>query len=264
MLSTVSGAIGISGDSEFDKLLQTYGEGILDIQLVGSFTSASGTSGEGEDEPNADVQQDLSGLYEKYQNDERVEFIIPSQAFENIKITVDGQTHTVEKTGNTPVLTKLLSGSIPASDEFQVVIPLKFAESLGLTPESALGKKIDFSATIYKWIDNKPIEKPVKLQATVCGVADNTTTYEYEGEIMNFSVDDSFFFNRAAIEEVCKQAGIENESANFIIRAKTPEDMISLKDELNKSGIVPLGQFELVEDMVRLNKPLSSQVQRVY
>lgn len=106
LLVTVSGTIGSSGDSEFDKLLQTYGEGILDISLVGSFTGAAGTSGEDEDKPNADVEQDLSGLYEKYQDDERVEFIIPSQAFENIEITSDGQTYTVEKTGNTPVLTK--------------------------------------------------------------------------------------------------------------------------------------------------------------
>lgn len=252
LLTSASSAIGDRGNAEFEKLLQTYGDGILDIVLADSFTGAAGTAGEDENKPNADVEQDLSGLYEKYQNDERVEFIVPSQAFENIKITSDGQTYTVEKTGNTPVLTKLLSGSFPTDDKFQVIIPLKFAERLGLTPESAIGKEIDFSATIYKWINNQPVEKPVKLQATICGVADNTVTYDYEGKTMKFTVDDSFFFNRAAVEEVRKQAGIENDSVDFIIRAKTPEDMISLKDELNKSGIVPLGQFELVEDMVRL------------
>ncbi|MBM6694151.1 ATP-binding cassette domain-containing protein [Pseudoflavonifractor capillosus] len=259
LLATVSGAIGSSGDREFDKLLQTYGEGILDISLVGSFTGAAGTSGEDEDKPNQDVEQDLSGLYETYVQDPRVEFIVPSQAFDNIQVTVGGQTHTVEQSGNTPVLTKLLSGSIPAGDDFQVVIPEKFAQSLGWTTESALGKTVEFSATINKWVNNQPIAKPVTLQATVCGVADNTVVYEYEGQTMSFTVDDSFFFNRAAIEEVRRQAGIQGDSANMILRAETPEDMISLKDELNQKGIVPLGQFELVEDMVRLNRQTAQQ-----
>lgn len=258
LLTTFSGAIGESGQAEFNKLVETYGEGILDISLVGSFMSASGTD-DADGGPNGKVEQDLSGLYEKYQNDERVEFIVTSQAFENINVTVDGKSHSVEKTGNTPVLTKLLSGNIPNGDEFQVVIPLKFAENIGLTPETALGKSIDFSATIFQWINNQPIEKPVTLQATVCGVSDNTVVYDYEGQQYTYSVDDSFFFNKSAIEEVRKQAGIENENTNFIIRAKTPADLISLKDELNKSGIVPLGRFELVEDIVRLNQQTTEQ-----
>ena len=259
LLTTFSGAIGESGQSEFDSLVETYGEGILDISLVGSFMSASGADGTNDDKPNGDVNQDLGGLYEKYQNDERVEFIISSQAFENIKVTIDGQSHSVEKTGSSPVLTKLLSGNIPNGDEFQVVIPLKFTKSIGLTPETAIGKKIDFSATIFQWINNKPIEKPVKLQATVCGVSDNTVVYDYEGKQYTYTVDDSFFFNKSAVEEVRRQAGIENESANFVMRAKTPADLISLKDELNKSGIVPLGRFELVEDIVRLNQQTTEQ-----
>lgn len=256
LLTTFSGAIGQSSQSEFDSLVETYGEGILDIGLVGSFMNAAGGN---DDKPNGDVSQDLGGLYEKYENDERVEFIISMQPFENIKITLDGKTHTVEKTGNSPVLTKLLSGNIPAGNEYQVVIPLKFAESIGLTPESAIGKKIDFSATIYQWVNNQPLEKPVNIQATVCGVADNNVVYDYEGKQYSFTVDDSFFFNRSAIEEIRKQAEVEDKEANFTIRAKTPADLISLKDELNKSGIVPLGRFELVEDIVRLNQQTAEQ-----
>lgn len=257
-LTMFSGAVGESGQAEFDKLIATYGEGILDISLVGSFMSASGADGT-DSGPNGNVDQDLSGLYEKYQKDERVEFIISSQAFENINVIVDGQSYSVEKSGSTPVLTKLLSGSIPNGDKFQVVIPLEFTESIGLTPETVIGTKIDFSATIFQWIDNQPIEKPVKLQATVCGVSDNTVVYDYEGQQYTYAVDDSFFFNKSAVEEVRRQAGIVNESANFVIRAKTPADLISLKDELNKSGIVPLGRFELVEDIVRLNQQTSEQ-----
>ena len=35
--------------------------------------------------------------------------------------------------------------------------------------------------------------------------------------------------------------------------------MIAIKDELNANGIVPLGQFELVEDMVRLQEQTTQQ-----
>ena len=63
LLTTFSGAIGKSGQSEFDSLVETYGEGILDISLIGSFMSASGADGTNDDKPNGDVNQDLSGLY---------------------------------------------------------------------------------------------------------------------------------------------------------------------------------------------------------
>lgn len=258
LLTTLSGAVSSGTDGEFQKLVETYGENILDISIISSFMSASGADGSDSGQ-GGNVDQNIGGLYEKYQSDDRVEFIITSQAFENIKLTLDGKTHTVEKTGNSPVLTKLISGSIPSGDEYSVVIPLKFAESIGLTPETAIGKRISFSATIFKWINNSPIEKPVKIDATVCGVADNTVVTDYEGQTYEYTIDDSFFFNKSANEELRRQAGIENEPANFTIRAKTPEDLISLKDELNRSGIVPLGRFELVEDIVRLNEQTSEQ-----
>ena len=55
------------------------------------------------------------------------------------------------------------------------------------------------------------------------------------------------------------QAEVKNGEVNFSIRAKTPADMIAIKDELNAGGIVPLGRFELVEDMVRLNQQTNQQ-----
>ena len=258
LLTTFNGVLSKSGQGEFDRLVDTYGESILDIDLVGSFMSASG-SGTQEEKPNGDVDQDIGGLYEKYQDDSRVEFLVTMQAFEDIQVTLEGKSYTVEKSGNSPVLTKLLSGTIPAGEDFQVVIPLKLAENMGFTPETALGKTIDFSASVFQWQGHTPIPKPVKLTATICGVADNTVVFDYEGQQSSFTVDDSFFFNRSAMEEIRSQAGISDKSANFTMRAKTPEDLISLKDELNKMGIVPLGRFELVEDIVRLNQQTARQ-----
>lgn len=259
MLVSMSGVVMQSGQSEFDQLIKTYGEGILDINLIGSFMSASGANGQDNQQPGGSVNQDLEGLYEKYQDDQRVEYVVSMQAFENIKVTMDQQIYTIEKTGNSPVLNKLLIGDIPVGHEYQVVVPLKFVENSKMTKEDILGKKIDFSATIFQWVHNQPLEKPVHISATICGVADNTVVYDYEGKTYSFCVDDSFFFNKAAILEMRKQAGVDAKSGNFTLRAKTPADLIDLKDELNRSGIVPLGQFELVEDIVRLNEQTTHQ-----
>ena len=61
------------------------------------------------------------------------------------------------------------------------------------------------------------------------------------------------------IDDARKQAGIEKTESNFSIRTKTPESLIEIKDELNAEGIVPLGRFELVEDIVRLNSQTTEQ-----
>ncbi|MEG0378908.1 MAG: macrolide ABC transporter ATP-binding protein/permease, partial [Eubacterium sp.] len=53
--------------------------------------------------------------------------------------------------------------------------------------------------------------------------------------------------------------GMDINTMNFLIRAKTPADMIAIKDELSSQGIVPIGRFELVEDMVRLNRQTTDQ-----
>ncbi len=68
-----------------------------------------------------------------------------------------------------------------------------------------------------------------------------------------------FFFDTATLQELRKQAGILDNNINFLIRPKTPADMISIKDELFKQGIVPSGRFTVVEDLLKLNKQANEQ-----
>lgn len=91
LLVTASGAIADSGQSAFQKLFDTYGDSILDISIVGSFTSAGGSDGTKNDEPNADVSQNIDGLYDKYLNDNRISHIVYTQAYNDISVTVDGK-----------------------------------------------------------------------------------------------------------------------------------------------------------------------------
>lgn len=259
LLTTVSGTIEGSSQGEFDELIDTYGEGLTDISVVASFSGAGGTSDDQEEKPNTDVTQDIGGLYDDYVVDGRVDFTVFSQAFNDIKVTVDGQEYNIQSTGSTPLINKLVEGKMPTGKENEIVVPESFVEALGLSNKQAIGKEVDFSSTVFNWDTGEPVLREASITAIVVGVADTTSRYEYEGEMIEFSVDDSFFFSKVALSDMRKQAGIENNDMNFLVRAKTPADMIAIKDELNEQGIIPLGQFELVEDIVRLNEQTTEQ-----
>ena len=66
-----------------------------------------------------------------------------------------------------------------------------------------------------------------------------------KGQMYNYSIDDSFFFSKPALDEIRSQAELQSESVNFLLRAKTPADLIAIKDELNAKGIVPLVNLSL-------------------
>ena len=69
------------------------------------------------------------------------------------------------------------------------------------------------------------------------GKPQNTVSTEFEGQMYDYTVDDSFFFSKTALDNLRNQAKIKNESVNFVLRAKTPADLISIKDELNTENM---------------------------
>jgi ABC-type lipoprotein export system ATPase subunit len=256
LLVSLSGTIGHSSTKIFDNLFKTYGEGILDINIVGSFTSAFGGK---EDEPKADVKQNIDGLYNKFLNDNRVSHVALLQAFSNIKVTAEGKDYNIQTSNSMPVINKLTAGKMPMGSGNEVVVPKSFIKKMNITDKEAIGKTITFKGEVYNWDSGKPVIMPVATEATIVGVVDTTAINEFEGKKYEISIDDSFFFSKAALDKMRAQAKITGDKINFSIRAKTPANMISIKDELNGKGIVPLGRFELVEDMVRLNKQTTVQ-----
>lgn len=259
LLTTVSGAIGSSSQGEFDKLIKTYGDALTDISIINSFTDAAGTDGKDNKKPSGDVNQDIGGLYDLYAKDGRVSFIAYLQAMNEIKITQGGKDYLVQSSGNMPVINKIVAGQMPMGDGNEVVVPESFVKQLGVSKEQTIGKEIEFSGSIYDWSTGKAVSKSVSCKAKIVGVIDTTSKYEYDGKIDSFTVDDSFFFSQTALRSMYKQAGTDGKDANFLMRAKTPADMIAIKDELSAKGIVPLGRFELVEDVVRLNNQTTKQ-----
>lgn len=259
LLTAVSGGITGTGQSAFDELFRTYGDSILDISIAGSFMSAGGTDGTENDEPDANVTQDIDGLYEKYLSDDRVSHIVFTQAYNDIQVTVDDKDIKIDTSNSVPVINRLTAGVMPMGSDNEIVVPQSFVEKLGLSDNEALGKTVTFQGAIYNWDSGEPVSMPVTSQCKIVGVMDTTVKYDVGEELMEYSVDDSFFFSKSATDEMRAQAEVKNGEVNFSIRAKTPADMIAIKDELNAGGIVPLGRFELVEDMVRLNQQTNQQ-----
>lgn len=259
LLVTISGVISGSGQSEFDQLMNTYGEGILDIGLYTSFIDAAGTTSDENDGPNSDITQDIRGLYDLYAKDNRVAFISYLESFNNIQIDVDGKTYPIETSGSVPSINALIAGTMPMGEENEVVVPQSFVKILGISPTEAIGKEILFHGEIVDWSTGYPVFKNTSTTAKIVGVMDTTVTYDYMGQALTYTVDDSFLFSKSALISMHEKIGTSIDNLNILIRAKKPADMIALKDELNKQGIVPIGRFELIEDIVRLNTQTAQQ-----
>lgn len=259
LLTTLSGAINSNSQGEFDKLIDTYGDSLTDIGIYNSFTDAVGTDQKENNKPSGDITQDISELYDLYADDERISFISYLQAFDNIITNIDEKEYKIKNSGSMPSINKLISGRMPMGDENEVVVPESYAKQLKITPDEIIGKEIDFKGSIMDWSNGNPVSKNISSKAKIVGVMDTTQKDKYAGEIIEYTVDDSFLFSKSAMDSMLKQADQDINKMNFLIRAKTPSDMISIKDELHSKGIVPIGRFELVEDMVRLNNQTTQQ-----
>ncbi len=256
LLINTSGQIKNSNDLIFDSLIDTYGEGLLDISIVSSFMSASSS---GTDSLTGSVTQKISGLYGTYGEDDRVETILYSQAFSNINVEFGEGNYPIESTGNVPVFENLIAGSYVSQDNNEVIVPESFVQSLGYSNDDIIGMEIGFNGTIYNWDTGQPIKMPVYLEVVITGVANNDMVMDINGIPKLIQISDSFFFSQSALTQLRAQANKSMDDISFTMRAHSPVDMISLKDDLNRSGIVPLGRFELLEDIVRLDEQSSKQ-----
>lgn len=259
LLTTATDSIQSTSETAFDEIFDVYGDSVLDISLYNSFTGAVGTGDEENDNPNVDVDQNVNGIYEKYQNDDRIEFITYVEPFDNITIDDSGKNYSVQSSGNVPVINKIIAGRMGTGTSNEIVVPESLVKNMGITAKEALGKEVTFHGEITEWQGDTPSFKPVSVKAEIVGVIDSTMVTNYEGERAEYSIDDSFFFSKSALKELLAQSTKDTQNLNVLMRVKTPEDLIAIKDELNKAGLVPTGYFELIEDLVRLNSQSSEQ-----
>ena len=101
---------------------------------------------------------------------------------------------------------------------------------------------------------------PVSFTTTVSGVADTSYVISYEDERMVFEHEDSLFLSLAVMKDIYAQANMKNPNYSFIIRPNSPENFVEIYDELMAQGIVPLGQIELIRDIVSLKGDTAAQI----
>lgn len=259
LLNVMADAFGKESDRQFQKLFDTYGASLMDIQIIHSFTDAAGTDGNTKNRPKGDITQDIRAVYDTYQNDDRIAFLSYIQAYDDIQITMGRNTYSIANSGNMPTMNTLISGTMPKSDTSEVLVPESFLKKTKQSAEQLIGQEITFHASIVDWSSGNPVAKHIQTKAKISGIVDTSMKVETEGKLESYSIDDTFLFSKRAVEDIRSQAGLDMENMNFIMRAKTPADMIAIKDELNEQGIVPLGRFELIEDIVRLRTQSNTQ-----
>lgn len=246
-----SGMLNGSSSEAFQELLEKQGNSVLNLLLVPSFTSGGEVGKENPGVPQG-VEQDISGLLEEYQNDDRIEAIIMDAPMEDMVVTVDGKDFIIEESGQSPNFNKIIAGRIADNSKNEIVLPKILVKKMGYTNEDILGKELSFVGSVYNWDSGKPVAMPISFTAKVSGIADTSYGIEFDGKVEQFEHEDSLFPSLAIMKDIYAQAEKENPSFSFTIRADSPEHFLELYDELMAKGIVPLGQAELIRDIMGL------------
>lgn len=235
----------------FQELLEKQGNSVLNLLLVPSFVSGGEVGAEDPGVPQG-VEQDISGLLEEYQNDSRIEAIIMDAPMEDMVVTADGKDFIIEESGQAPNFNQMVAGRIADNSKNEIVLPQILVKKMGYTNEEILGKELTFIASVYNWDSGKPVAMPISFTAKVSGVADTSYGIEFDGKVERFEHEDSLFPSLAIMKDIYAQAEKKNPSFSFTIRADSPEHFLELYDELMAKGIVPLGQVELIRDIMGL------------
>lgn len=246
-----SGMLTGNSSKAFQELLEKQGNSVLNLVLVSSFMSGGNVGEETADTPQS-VEQDISGLMEEYQNDSRVEAIIMDAPMEDMVVTADGKDFIIESSGQAPNFNQMIAGTIADNSKDEIVLPQVLVKKMGYTNEEILEKKLSFIGSVYNWDSGQPVEMPISFVATVSGVADTSYGIEFDGKVERFEHEDSLFPSLAIMKDIYAQAGKKDPSFSFTIRPDSPEHFLELYDELMAKGIVPLGQVELIRDIVGL------------
>lgn len=246
-----SGMLNGSSNEAFQELLEKQGNSVLNLLLVPSFTSGGEVGKENPGVPQG-VEQDISGLLEEYQNDSRIEAIIMDAPMEDMVVTVDGKDFIIEESGQSPNFNQIIAGRIADNSKNEIVLPKILVKKMGYTNEEILGKELSFVGSVYNWDSGKPVAMPISFTAKVSGIADTSYGIEFDGKVEQFEHEDSLFPSLAIMKDIYAQAEKENPSFSFTIRADSPEHFLELYDELMAKGIVPLGQAELIRDIMGL------------
>ena len=263
LLLNISGTVVNEQENILNELVEAKGNSLRDINIFSSVMGAGGTDGNDTNKPNLDIEQDVSEVLKKYQDDPRVEFFAPMDVVNNMTVNIDGlvKDYKVENSNNAPIINEIIEGRVPKSDGREVAVPKLFVEKAGLKPSDVIGKTINIEGMAYDWSSGQPQEVKVKLDnLTIVGVIDTKASYSDPNYgKMEFEFEDSFIYGLDSAKELRVQKNASQENVSFMMRVKDIKDIMPIVDELNKVGITPMGQFESVSDILRINDTTKEQ-----
>lgn len=261
LLLNVSGTVVNEQQNILNKLIEERGNTLRDIDLVTSMVGGSSTDDKDDKKGSVDVEQDVSKAFEKLKNDERVEFIAPLAIVDNMTVKMDNKDYTVENSNSVPVINEIVAGRMPKLEGREVAVTKMFLKKLKLKPEEALGKVISITGNAFDWSSGEP--KEVKTKAndlTIVGVIDSKFSMDspkggkYESEL-----EDSFIYSLEVAKEIKKQTNSSISNISFRIRVKEVKDIMPIVKELEKDGLTPIGMFEMVKDILKINNTTKEQ-----
>ncbi len=245
------GVLSESSNKAFQELIEKQGNSVLNLTIVSSFMSGSDWSEDTPDETKS-VNQNITGLLEQYQDDSRIEVITMDAPINDMVIHAEGKDFIIEQSGQAPVFNKMVAGRMADNSKYEIVLPQNLVKKMGYTNEDILGKEVSLIGAVYNWDSGEPVSMPISFTATVSGVADTSYGVEFEDQIMRLENEDSLFPSLAIMKDIYAQAGKKDPSFNFMLRPDSPEHYLEIYDEIMEQGIVPLGQIELIRDIVGL------------
>ena len=263
LLLNISGTVVNEQENILNELVEAKGNSLRDINIFSSVMGAGGTDGNDSNKPNLDIEQDVSEVLKKYQNDSRIEFFAPMDVVNNMVVSIDGliKDYKVENSNNAPIINEIIEGRVPRVDGREVAVPKLFVEKAGLKPSDVIGKTINIEGMAYDWSSGQPQEVKVKLDnLTIVGVVDTKASYSDPNYgKMEFEFEDSFIYGLDSVKELRVQKNASQENVSFMMRVKDIKDIMPIVDELNKAGITPMGEFESVSDILTINNTTKEQ-----
>lgn len=259
MLLNLSGDVVSKQDEILNKLIVEKGNQLREISLPVNAISAGELSEDdnGGTGGNVNISQDPSKVLEKYANDERIEYIIPMGYINDMKVQIQGnsKTYSVENTGTSTVFNDLIKGDLPQLKGREVAVTNAFLKNNNLKPEDVIGKTISIKGSSFDWSTGTPKSITIALDdLKIVGVTDSSTTFSMpNGEKISQEFEDSFVYSVDILREIKEKSNNKEDGVSFSIRVKEVKDIMPVVEELNKEGLIPIGEFESVKDILKIS-----------
>ena len=255
-----SGSVSNEQEQILNNLLQEKGNQLRDISIPTS--AISGFGGDQDAETSLNIEQNVSEVLLKYQNDERLEYLIPSVSPKDMMVEIEGviTDYTVPNSNTVANVNEVVAGRIPTHDNMEIALTQAFLDNNNLTAEDVLGKTMNITAGGYDWTSGEPVLLPIQFDGlTIVGIIDSTMTITNEFETFEIELEDSFIYGLDIAREMKIQTNSDEENIAFNMRVKEIDDMIDIVNELRAKGITPLGHFEEIESILKIDESTSTQ-----